>query len=95
VQNNNNNINNRKKPDRPKIATTIRQPEIVECINCLKTYDLNLRSLGQVIISDNKFCLACFNSIMEKEYDDNEKNSLDIQIKKFWEGKIHYRELIN
>jgi hypothetical protein len=55
--NNNNNNNNKRKPGRPKIV--IRQPEIVECINCLRTYDLNLRSLDQVIISDNKFCLAC------------------------------------
>ena len=86
------NNNNKRRPGRPKII--IREPQWVECINCLKTYDLNLRSLDQVIIADNKFCLACFNSIMEKEYD-NEKNSLDIQIKNFWSGKIDYRQLIN
>jgi hypothetical protein len=86
------NNNRRGRPvGRPKII--IRQPEIVECINCLKTYDLNLRSLDQLIISDDKFCLACFNSIMEKIYED--EDPLDIQIKYFWSGKIDYRQLIN
>jgi hypothetical protein len=59
-----------------EVVALSRNPQWVECIDCLKIFDLNLRSLGQVIIADNKFCLACFNSIMEKEYD-NDEDSLE------------------
>lgn len=85
---NNNKIitpNNKKKPGRPKTAV-IREPQWIECVNCYKTFDLNLRSLDQAIISDDRFCVSCFRAMMTQEYHD----PLDDIIKEFWSGKIRY-----
>ena len=62
-----------KEKDRRKAKNSNnRQPQIVECVNCFKTFDLNLRSLDQAIISDDKFCFSCFNLIMQQEYDNDD-----------------------
>jgi hypothetical protein len=97
IQNNNddNTGNKRGRPaGRPK-TVIIRQHQIVECVNCFKTFDLNLRSLDQAIISDDKFCFSCFNLIMQQEYHNDEDPLLDREIKElFWSDKIRYSSKI-
>ena len=84
------NNNNRKKPGRPKSYNGVKPVEISECLFCHHIYNKNMLSLQQSIIQDTNYCIKCFtNEIMEKEYYD----PLDVEIKKFWSGKIDYRQL--
>jgi hypothetical protein len=82
--------NNRRKPERPKLYDSAKGIELSECLFCFRVYNKNLLSLQQSIIQDENYCTKCWRTeIMEKEYED----SLDIQMKKFWESGIDYHRV--
>lgn len=87
-------MNNYRKRGRPKSydSNNVLPIDLTECLFCYKVYNKNLLSLQQSIIQDTNYCVKCWiTEIMEKEYHD----PLDLEIKRFWEGKIHYKQLIN
>jgi hypothetical protein len=86
------NNNNKRRPGRPKAYDSVLPVDLSECLFCYRVYNKNLLSLQQSIIQDTNYCVKCWRTeIMEKEYHD----LLDDEIRRFWEGKIHYRKLIN
>jgi hypothetical protein len=93
MQNNNNIVFEKRGRGRPRIVDKYgikpsQQKELVECVNCLKVFDLHSRTLDQSIIDDTKFCFSCFEAeIMNKSYED----PLDKEIRDFWRNsKIRY-----
>jgi hypothetical protein len=87
----NNNRRGRPAAGRPKLYDSVLPVDLSECLFCYKVYNKNLISLQQSIIQDKNYCTRCWRTeIMEKVYED----SLDLEIKKFWDGDINYRQLV-
>jgi hypothetical protein len=75
-----------KKIDDVSKSNTVNKKEIVECILCYKTIDLNSRLQEQRIINDTKFCASCFYEILNQEYQQQDDIIYD-----FWSSnKIRY-----